>query len=100
MSFMTRWGRTDHQKKLAEGVYIVGTPSHGGVIVKKTVADNYLSRKAKEVAGYPDYGWYHFEEDCDWAVFAKENPNIVPKHWLQYVDASLEQYNPDYLHAN
>lgn len=52
---MTIWGLADHQMKLAEGVYSVSTPSHGGVIVSVLVADKYLSEAAEKVAEEPQY---------------------------------------------
>ena len=40
---------------------------------------------------------YHFEEDYDWAIFALENPTIVPQKWLQYIENALERWNPHYI---
>ena len=56
----TIWGQIQHQHKLAGGVYEVDTASHGGIIVSTKVADRYLSHLAKEIAGEPKYGYYHF----------------------------------------
>ena len=79
----TIWGRVQHREKLANGVYIVETARHGGVVVHYLVADKYLSKEAKEVAGCPEYGWYHFEEDCDVYVFINECYDICPKRWQE-----------------
>ena len=93
----TIWGRVQHRQKLADGVYIVETARHGGVVVSVLVDDKYMSDKAKAVIGNPEYGWWHFEEDCEWAIFANENRDIVPPKWLSYIDGSLQQWNTDYL---
>lgn len=94
----TIWGQIQHQHKLAGGVYEVDTASHGGIIVSTKVADRYLSHLAKEIAGEPKYGYYHFEEDCDWAVFAYENPTIVRAEMRKYYMESLKRWNSDYLY--
>lgn len=94
--FSTIWGKTDHQKKLAEGVYSVSTPGHGGIIVKASLADRYLSEKAKSY-GDLENGWYHFEEDCLWAIFAKENPSLFTDKQLKHVDQTILRYYPEYF---
>ena len=93
----TIWGRVQYRQKLAEGVYSVETASHGGVVVSVLVDDKYMSDKAKAVIGNPEHGWWHFEEDCEWAIFANENREIVPPKWLDYIDSSLQRWNTDYL---
>lgn len=94
----TIWGRTQHQQKLADGVYIVDTASHGGIIVRQDVADKYISENVKNVVK-PDlsYGYYHFEEDCDWAAFAYENQAIMPKRMIAFIRPSLERWYPELL---
>lgn len=93
----TIWGQTQHQKKLADGVYVVSTAGHGGIIVADCVADKYLSDAAKEVADNA-YGWWHFEEDCDWAVFAYENKQLWSSGWTdEMIMRSLERWNMGYL---
>ena len=92
----TIWGTVQRQRKLAEGVYVVHTAGHGGIIVSASVADRYLSARAKAV-GELSGGWYHFEEDCDWAVFAKENPAFFDEGCLASVDRIILRYNPGYI---
>ncbi|MFH1031071.1 MAG: hypothetical protein V1767_00670 [Chloroflexota bacterium] len=58
----TPWGESDSQHKLADGIILYGTPSHGGIHVRDD-----LNTKI------PDYmrnenGWY--EEDCEWCKVA------------------------------
>ncbi len=94
--FHTIWGYTDHQQKLAEGVYSVTTPGHGGIIVKASLANRYLSETAKSYSDL-EYGWYHFEEDCLWAVFAKENPSLFTKKEIKLADDTILEYYPELI---
>ncbi len=76
----TPWGKADNKHKICEGVYNVGTPSHGGIMVGKTVAKKLLSAKAQAIG--MDWGtWLCYEEDCDWAVFAYEQPKLYSEAW-------------------
>jgi hypothetical protein len=65
----TPWGAADYVKKCSEGVYFVGTPSHGGV--KLSASRNAQVHEAWRNAG----GWY--EEDCEWAVVEYTWPGIL-----------------------
>lgn len=94
----TIWGEIQHEDMLADGVLSVDTASHGGIVVDDRVANRYLSKEAKHVASFDAHHWY-FEEDCDWAVFAFENPSIVPQKWLQYVLDALNSWNVGYIEA-
>lgn len=63
------WGRPDHCKKLAPGVYTVDTPSHGGIMVSASVASKVLSPETlAHCSGLLENGYYQFEEDCDAAI--------------------------------
>ncbi len=63
------WGRPDHCKKLAPGVYTVDTPSHGGIMVSASVASKVLSSETLvHCSGLLENGYYQFEEDCDAAI--------------------------------
>lgn len=94
------WGPIQHQKKLANGVYSVDTASHGGIMVHVSVADRYISQKAKDIIKYPEKGWWCFEEDCDWAIFAHENRDIIPEKWLPYIENALRKYYPEFLESS
>lgn len=94
--FQTIWGRTQRVRKISEGVYNVTTASHGGIIVDDEYADRYLSAKAREYAEHR-YGWYHFEEDCAWAIFVKENPALVREDIRYHAERTLLRYFPEFL---
>jgi hypothetical protein len=67
----TPWGRADHIEKLAEGIWVVGTPSHGGIKLSR-------ARNAKVPAPFRCAGgWY--EEDCDWAIAALAHPEAFER---------------------
>lgn len=85
---MTPWGQADYTRKAREGVYSVGTPGHGGVLVGRGVARQHLSAQAQAI-GQPFGSWLAFEEDCDWAAVGYEQPD-----WL------LPDYNPEMTAAH
>ena len=52
MNNMSPWGMIDECREVINGVYIIGTPSHGGILVERRVHDlfNYAAEKnAKNV---------------------------------------------------
>ncbi len=63
------WGVVEFEEKLAEGIYIVSTPGHGGVKLDK--ARNAQVHPAWRQSG----GWY--EEDCEWAIPALTFPDEI-----------------------
>lgn len=84
----TPWGKADHQKKLAEGVYWVSTPSHGGLVINESIATKYLTPEAIKAA--EQFGsLLCFEEDCACAIPFFECPS-----WLDMLGASAD--NPDH----
>lgn len=79
------WGVVDHSQQIAEGVYWVGTPSHGGLMVRQRIASELLTPSAQKEA--EPYGlWLCFEEDCAYAVALFERP--------EWADVMAKQYPP------
>jgi hypothetical protein len=81
------WGRPDDRTELSAGVWLVETPSHGGI---------YLSSERN--AAVPDYlrdagGWY--EEDCDWAIAALVHPEAFKREQVLAADKCLRHWQPD-----
>lgn len=71
------WGQPDHCEKIADGLYNVDTPSHGGWVLSP-------DRLARVPAPWRDLVGYGaevgaFEEDCAWSV-----PALI---WLDEVKA-------------
>jgi hypothetical protein len=71
----TPWGTSQHQHRIDAGVWEVDTAGHGGILVSKNAAKRLLSPEAIEL-GWKWLQWYAYEEDCGWAVFAFEQPEL------------------------
>lgn len=118
MAFQT-WGKVESQFKLAPGLWLYSTPSHGGI-----VADTYLRPELRKynrqlVSGKSLYSskqhYAAMEEDCMAAVaeWLYANEICTPKYkrrfrseltleeWtaqrITLLRQSLEQWNPDVL---
>ena len=69
----TPWGQSDYQRTIQRGLHWVSTPSHGGFMVSRGLAENLLTRAAiSEGEHFGDY--LAFEEDCDAAIVLYELP--------------------------
>ena len=107
--YTSPWGRIERIKTKTQGVYEVSTASHGGIMVNKEVASQLLSPAAIE-RGSLENGYYCFEEDCDACIVIREllDKSLwkIPKYFTgseaeynEIVNASLLQWNPEYLAA-
>ena len=65
------WGKVQSCSTLCDGVFSVGTESHGGIMVHQIVAGNVLSGAAIK-CGFTDGSYLCFEEDCDAQVVIRE----------------------------
>ena len=73
---MTPWGAADHVEKLAEGIWWVSTPGHGGIGLSPARALHMpvgFETASTDGAGR----WY--EEDCAWALVAITFPEAFPQ---------------------
>ena len=108
----TPWGTSDRRVELAPHVWDVSTPSHGGIMVAKATAAKLLSQAALDAIEAKNYiygGYYCFEEDCDWAIFAYEQPDLfaltfdgmlkTAEQVRQDAKECLERWNTEYLTA-
>jgi hypothetical protein len=101
MATSTKWGAADSSKKIAHGIMLYTTPSHGGFRVSPTklkLMPVYFQRKD---------GWY--EEDCEWCMVALSFPTLFTieqvngahetcRNW--YPDAYIawrREHDPDYV---
>ncbi len=96
------WGAVDYGLAHGDGVFLVGTPSHGGFKlppkVNKTIPE--LFRRSG--------GWY--EEDCDWAIPVHFLPDLLPDkkivakqtliewHWQSWEKLTGEIIQPGQSH--
>ena len=83
---LTPWGVSSHQTHITDGVWFVETARHGGILVRRHVAHTLLSPEA--IVREKAWGsWLVYEEDCDWSLFAYEQP-------LLYAAACTEPGSP------
>lgn len=76
------WGQTDRITELLPGVFDVSTPSHGGFMIKESVAREHLSDAC--IARGERFGsMICFEEDCAYALPCYE--------WAELLDKLNEQ---------
>jgi hypothetical protein len=69
----TPWGKADSITKLADGIYAVSTPSHGGLwISQDRLAD--MPEASVEFARKWSGSEQWWEEDCAWAFVAVVHP--------------------------
>lgn len=108
------WGEVDSCEKIADGIYDVQTPSHGGIIfdVHSDFVKEELSDEAWDVAE-SHHGWLCFEEDTAWSVAMWEiiyndyeldweyGPyDADPGRYEQTLIEMLQAYYPDYATAH
>ena len=74
------WGEIDCCEELYPGIYLVSTPSHGGVQVEWESA--MLLSPAARKCGFLEGGFLWFEEDCCEQVVLREllDRNIISKY--------------------
>ena len=82
----TPWGVSSHHTLITDGVWFVETARHGGILVSRLVAHTLLS-PAAIARGKSRGRWLAYEEDCDWSLFAYEQP-------LLYAAACAEPGSP------
>ena len=70
------WGKIQTSTKIAEGVFWVSTPSHGGLMVHKD-SPIKLTGQAISKAVTSSGDWFSFEEDCRYAIPFFEHPFIL-----------------------
>lgn len=100
---ITPWGQSQHQYIITEGVYEVDTAGHGGILVRAAIATHLLS-KAAIAKGWKWGQWIAYEEDCDWALFAYEQPALYtaahdaqPGRYKPYTAEEIKQIARDCL---
>ena len=103
------WGTVDHCKMLCYGAFEVQTARHGGVMILRELADEYLSKEAQAV-GFIEGRYLCVEEDCDSPVAIREllDKGLVKAPVNQYykegeysatIDDVIAAWHKDYLQA-
>lgn len=98
------WDEVQHCRELCNGIFMVSTAGHGGIMVVKEVASTLSSAARK--CGFRENGYLCFEEDCDACVVLRElldrTPSVMPDYikdvqdYEKCIDRSLQAYNLDY----
>ena len=71
MSAYSPWGEVQHTTPYMRGLAFVSTASHGGMRVSKSLCEKYpFLVEVNQFSGYGGfhYGYYFFEEDCEYAA--------------------------------
>lgn len=105
------WGKIQSSRKLAEGVYSISTPGHGGIIVREDTANTMLSAEARK-AGYTESGggWYGYEEDSEYRIplleLLEQELIDIPSQWegtreenIAELEKEVQEYFPKYWSA-
>ena len=74
MGTKTIWGTADQSEKIARGIMLYMTPSHGGYAVTARVAATM--HPALRSCGESRDGRYWFEEDCAWSAVVCQWPEL------------------------
>jgi hypothetical protein len=91
----TPWGRADSVTKLADGLYAVGTPSHGGLKLSASLNKKMPSRI--RAAG----GWYEEDIQYNWVLvtFPELVEQGVVRGTLEDSHKTLRNWCPDEYEA-
>lgn len=120
------WGQPDYQRKLAEGIWMFSTPSHGGIVIDTNIRQEILkvkepsfvyTRKGSNQGYCNEQHFVALEEDCEACIaewlYAKDI--ITPKYFgyyihdegetfetwkekrLEFIKQSLQLWNPEVL---
>ena len=107
----TPWGKADSVKQLAAGVTLIGTPSHGGIMIGKNKAKGILT-PAGRMCGRQWNQYLCYEEDCLMNIVLFEHPEYwveYQKTWMRPEEVStvenikessregIKQWNPEYF---
>jgi hypothetical protein len=98
------WGEVDYCDTLCPGVFLVSTPSHGGIMVAREM-EEFLSPAARK-GGQRKNGFLCFEEDSEEAIVFREL--LDKKLWEvpsrikdratfeETINNTLRKYHPEY----
>ena len=102
------WGNIQECETLCPGVYSVSTPGHGGIMVRRELAEK-IFRKEAMGCGFIEGGYLCFEEDTQEEVVLREL--LDKKLWKiperikdkaafeENINRSIKRYNPEYWRA-
>lgn len=103
------WGEIQTREALCSGAYSISTAGHGGVMVRRELAEKVFRKEARE-CGFVEGAWLCYEEDCDGPVALRElmdkklyqapvNQYFRPGEYEAVINRSLQTYHPEYWQA-
>ena len=103
------WGEIQECKTLCPGAYSVSTPGHGGIMVRRELAEKVFRKEAMGY-GFVEDGYLCFEEDCDAQVALRElmdkkmiqvpvNEHFDPGAYEAVINSSVQIHHPEYWQA-
>ena len=103
------WGEIQTRETLCPGAYSVSTAGHGGVMVRRELAEK-IFRKEAMGCGFVEGGYLCFEEDCDAQVALRElmdkkmiqapvNEYFGPGAYEAVINSSVQIHHPEYWQA-
>lgn len=67
----TPWGHADFAERIADGIWQVSTPGHGGLWISAD-RKGQMAEPYRNIRTFAGGRWY--EEDCDWCLVALSFP--------------------------
>ena len=103
------WGKVQECETLCPGVYSVSTPGHGGVMVRRELAEKVFRKEAMG-CGFIASGYLCFEEDNDAQVALRElmdkkmiqapvNGRFAPGAYEAVINSSVQIHHREYWQA-
>ena len=103
------WGNVQECEMLCPGVYSVSTPGHGGIMVRRELAEKIFRKEALD-CGFTEGAYLCFEEDCDEPVALRElmdkgmyqapvNERFAPGAYEAVINDSLQTFHAAYWQA-
>ena len=103
------WGEIQTCETLCPGAYSVSTAGHGGVMVRRELAEKIFRKEAMGCA-FVKGGYLCFEEDCDAQVALRElmdkkmiqapvNGRFAPGAYEAVINSSVQIHHPEYWQA-
>lgn len=103
------WGEIQTRETLCPGAYSVSTAGHGGVMVRRELAEKVFRKEALN-CGFTEGAYLCFEEDCDEPVALRElmdkgmyqapvNEHFAPGAYEALINDSLQTFHAAYWQA-
>lgn len=103
----TPWGKVQTCYELCEGVFMVTTAGHGGIMVAKAKWPALLSDAAQSIGFIDGRGYMCFEEDCAAPVAFRElldrklistypGFNGTAAEFVELIDDGCKRWHPEY----